>query len=545
MPNANPISSHRVKAISAGAFASAQAEKAFLKGSREGQVTIGTIDGPVADGFRQYARGLSADIVFDRASRVKTGTLSPWPRARRRPAPGNQRTAQRAAKEYHKDIKGVEARGICNDEPFLSFRLAMCKYFRCARERVDLSLLVLPSNHEGKHLPMEHDMVFVPLVQGQMNILAGSKRVALELGSMLFLPRGTPFSFYVTKPIILLRASIPSSSLLDSVVGVVLSRMAQNSRWTEPLRGETPNSEVLEEIKIDISRHLEDLRMDELEPMSEPAEPVAPVQPAPQAHAPQEMLYDGRDWNLTGLSRRPSDIHVVTYRRSGTTWMQMIMYQLMTDGDIDKIRHIYEFSPYPIFEMRHAQGVARIEAMASPRVLKSHLTFKALYRPFGKYIYIARDGMDVALSSYYHFINCSNGPIPFDVYMDRFLNEKPGWFEHVAEWAQNRYRENVLFLTYRELTEAPAETVHRLAAFCEVELSPEKMSRILERASFDYMKAREEKFDANAGAAYMRSLTGIKFLRKGKMAMGRERLSPEQQALFRHRSKEVCGDLEL
>src|SRR5262249_49561577 len=42
---------------------------------------------------------------------------------------------------------------------------------------------------------------------------------------------------------------------------------------------------------------------------------------------------------------RPDDIFIVTYPRSGTTWMQMILYQLTTDGNMD-IPHIAERCPW-------------------------------------------------------------------------------------------------------------------------------------------------------------------------------------------------------
>src|SRR5688572_22781696 len=41
----------------------------------------------------------------------------------------------------------------------------------------------------------------------------------------------------------------------------------------------------------------------------------------------------------------PDDIFIVTYPKSGTTWLQMIVYQLTTDGAMD-FGHIDEVSPF-------------------------------------------------------------------------------------------------------------------------------------------------------------------------------------------------------
>ena len=45
------------------------------------------------------------------------------------------------------------------------------------------------------------------------------------------------------------------------------------------------------------------------------------------------------------FGERDDDIYVVTYPKSGTTLMQMMLYQLTTDGKID-FKHIYDVSPW-------------------------------------------------------------------------------------------------------------------------------------------------------------------------------------------------------
>ena len=120
---------------------------------------------------------------------------------------------------------------------------------------------------------------------------------------------------------------------------------------------------------------------------------------------------------LEKFNPRPDDIFVVTYPRSGTTWMQMILYQLTTEGNMN-FPHITMVCPW--FERLLKDGAA-FDALPSPRVFKSHLSYRKIPKGPCKYIYVARDGKDVAVS-YYHFHATHIGfKGSFDEFFERFL----------------------------------------------------------------------------------------------------------------------------
>ena len=113
---------------------------------------------------------------------------------------------------------------------------------------------------------------------------------------------------------------------------------------------------------------------------------------------------------------RPDDLFIVTYPRSGTTWMQMILYQLATDGSLE-FEHIYQVCPYFENSLGMRSGFANVP---EPRTFKSHLTYRQV--PKGcKYIYVARNGKDVA-ASYFHFSRSHLGfRGTFDEFFDQFV----------------------------------------------------------------------------------------------------------------------------
>jgi aryl sulfotransferase len=110
--------------------------------------------------------------------------------------------------------------------------------------------------------------------------------------------------------------------------------------------------------------------------------------------------FDSTVWNE--FEFRADDIVIATYGKSGTTWTQQIVGQLVFGGaaEID----VPALSPW--MDLRVPAKQAKLEAVAAQthrRFLKTHLPVDALvFSPEAKYIYIGRDGRDVVWSMYNH-----------------------------------------------------------------------------------------------------------------------------------------------
>jgi hypothetical protein len=228
---------------------------------------------------------------------------------------------------------------------------------------------------------------------------------------------------------------------------------------------------------------------------------------------------------------RPDDVFIVTYPRSGTTWMQMILYQLTTDGDMD-FPHIYEYCPWFENSSRCAGG---FEGRPSPRLFKSHLPHRRIPKGACKYVYVARDGKDVAVS-YYHLYRTHNGyQGTFGEFFDLFLRGKVAfgsWFEHVKGWWHHRNDPNVLFLRYEDLLSDLEGCLRRVITFCRFDIPPERFPAILERCSFAFMKQHESQFDPLTGRMWEQGARRNALLRRGRTGEGKQCLNPRQAARF-------------
>lgn len=226
---------------------------------------------------------------------------------------------------------------------------------------------------------------------------------------------------------------------------------------------------------------------------------------------------------------RANDIFIVTFPKSGTTWMQMILYQLTTSGnDFD---HINDVAPF--FEMTDGNVVEKLQ---SPRLLKSHLSYDEIPKTAAKYIYVTRDIKDVIVSCYHHHRSIHGFQGSFDEFFELYQAGKiyfKDWGLHVSNWMTNKNNLDVLFLNYEDLVAGTESSIKRIIKFLNLRISEAEMDRIIERTSFAYMKKHEDKFDVVSQILKSKKLIQGNFIRNGKVAKGEGYLNVAQKQLLR------------
>jgi len=242
----------------------------------------------------------------------------------------------------------------------------------------------------------------------------------------------------------------------------------------------------------------------------------------------------------------PDDIFIVTYPRSGTTWLQMIVYQLTTDGAMD-FAHIDDVSPF--LEITMIPRRRKISDLrGTPRVVKTHLPYHMIPKGPGRYICGIRNGLDVAVSYHDHvrkylteWRQCSLGE-----FFSRFMAGRVpygSWFKHVAGWLRNEDRLNVLVVTYEELSADLEAAVRRIADFCGITIDPAAMPRILERCSFAFMREHDARFSPGARLLPTPAASGSAFIRKGQVGGGRQELDARSVSDFQEACDRRLRDL--
>jgi hypothetical protein len=207
--------------------------------------------------------------------------------------------------------------------------------------------------------------------------------------------------------------------------------------------------------------------------------------------------------------------------------------------------HIAEYCPWFEKSLRSSRG---FELRPSPRLFKSHLAYRHIPKGPCKYIYVARDGRDVAVS-YYDLYRRYNGyEGTFADFFDLFLRGKVGygsWFRHVKGWWAHRGDPNVLFLTYEELTRDLEGSVRKVAAFCGFSVPPERLPLILGRCGFAFMKQHESRFDPVLETLWEQGTQLNAFLRNGRVGDGALHLSREQEEQFEQAARKQLGETNV
>jgi aryl sulfotransferase len=270
--------------------------------------------------------------------------------------------------------------------------------------------------------------------------------------------------------------------------------------------------------------------------------------------------FDSTIWN--DFAFRDDDIVISTYAKSGTTWVQQIVSQLIFAGA--EGLPVAEMSPW--LDLRvppKAVKLPLVEAQTHRRFLKTHLPVDALvFSPKAKYIYIGRDGRDVVWSMYNHHANANAfwyealndtpglvgdpiAPPPASVveYFRDWLarDGHPFWpfWENVRSWWAIRDLPNVHLVHFQRLKDDMPGEIRRIAAFLDIAVNEATWETIQRHCSFAYMKANATASVPLGGAFWDGGAET--FVHKGTNGRWREVLSAEDSAAYERRAIAELG----
>lgn len=221
----------------------------------------------------------------------------------------------------------------------------------------------------------------------------------------------------------------------------------------------------------------------------------------------------------------PDDVFLVSYPKSGNTWMQFLVGNLVfqkpiTFADVNQ--------RIPSFNDMSEKELIRVPR---PRYIKSHEPFHPSYQ---NVIYIVRDPRDVAVSNYYFHIKKKR--LSYDHPLDRFVADmlsgkldhpRGTWADNVMSWiAMGASRRRFLLLRYKDLLEDTRQELSKVAESLGIPVDEEQLANAVKLSSADRMR-QMEKAQWKSWEMTRRSRSNIPFVRAAKAGQWSETLSPE------------------
>jgi hypothetical protein len=210
---------------------------------------------------------------------------------------------------------------------------------------------------------------------------------------------------------------------------------------------------------------------------------------------------------------RADDIILAACPKSGTTWLKALAFTLVNRsrhavaGDADG-HPLLTNSPHdlvPFIEKpdRELYPVAELEALASPRLLATHMPFTLLPPSISavgcRVVYISREPKDV-LVSLWHYLNSVSKDYfiklekAFELFSEGGSYFGPVWDHYLGYWKQSIAEpDRVLFLKYEEMMADPVKHVKTLAEFLGVpftvdEVDAGAVEQVVDLCSFQKLK---------------------------------------------------------
>ena len=232
----------------------------------------------------------------------------------------------------------------------------------------------------------------------------------------------------------------------------------------------------------------------------------------------RSRVFDSARWH--DYRPRSDDIIIATYSKCGTTWMQRIVSMLVFRSA--EPQQIWDLSPWPDMRLFGPieETLARAEAQTHRRFFKSHLPYDALPVYDGvKFIHVARDGRDAAISLHNHLRNFTpetfagldaisladpkfGDPYPrppedpadfFHQWIADEVNDGQGdpgasFFQVENSYWDARSEPNMLLVHFADLKADLGAEMRRVADFLDIDIPERLWPELVEAAGFDSMK---------------------------------------------------------
>lgn len=239
---------------------------------------------------------------------------------------------------------------------------------------------------------------------------------------------------------------------------------------------------------------------------------------------------------------RPDDVFLVSYPKSGNTWMRFLIGNYIAGYKVD-FRNSHFVVPDIHFNPENCKAI-----QFKPRFIKSHMPYSPVYP---RVIYIVRDGRDVAVSYYFHLLKSgkvSATEITFSEYLKDFVEKGVPlygtWSQNVYSWFDRTKDGNILLLKYEDILKETELELTKAIEFAGLDVERERVKKAVEASLFNEMQKLEiSQHDECPTLGREVKNKDILFVREGRAGGWRDHFSKEDEQVFLKYNDSVMSKL--
>jgi len=233
------------------------------------------------------------------------------------------------------------------------------------------------------------------------------------------------------------------------------------------------------------------------------------------------------------------DVYVVSYPKSGNTWMRFLIGNYLTDNKCS-------FENCHLIVPDIHMNPDRCAEINRPRFIKSHAPYCTEYP---RVVYIVRDGRDVAVSYYHYSLKMGNidSKMNFSTFMKAFNQGNIGsfgkWGDHVSGWTGACVDSKLLVVRYEDMLDDAKRELRRVLSFAGLETDGERIRSAVASSRFENMQ-RQERRQQDKTPGLAKSDRSKQFIRKGRKGDWYSYMSKSENNRFVSENMSIMKELK-
>ena len=231
------------------------------------------------------------------------------------------------------------------------------------------------------------------------------------------------------------------------------------------------------------------------------------------------------------LDLRADDTFLVSYPKSGNTWLRFMLANL-----ISRAPESFQDANNLVPDIHNERTPQVLPQVASPRVIKSHFPCDPDYP---RVAYLVRDPRSVCVSQFW--FKKRKGEVDpaldfedfFEAFLGGFDDGFGDWGNHVNSWMEFRARSNDgMEIRFEDLKADTAGQLARLGEFAGLAADPARVEAAIANSSMASMRKIELETDLGHHLEGIGDQS-IPFVRRGSTSEWREYFSPDMKTRIR------------